>query len=66
MKLDVLGLAFSGHNPDVLRRDNPIDTLDALSDESVFSHNLKHLLRTCFTAQGSETSARTASEDNSE
>jgi hypothetical protein len=54
MKSYVLSLVFSGHNPDILWRNETIDPLDGLPQEGIFSHNLEHLLGAGFPAQGPE------------
>ena len=60
----ILGHILRGHNPDVFRRDEPIDSLDGLPKEGVFPDDLKHLLGAGFPAQGPETSPGAAGKDN--
>ena len=65
MKLYVLGFIFSRHNPDILRRNKAIDSLDGLTQKGVFSNNLEHLFGPGFTAQGPEPDAGATGKDDS-
>lgn len=64
MKTDILSLVFSRHDPDILRRNKTIDSLDGLPEESISSYDLEHLLRRAFTTQGPEANTRPPSKDD--
>jgi len=64
MKTDILSLIFSRHDPDILRKDKTIDSLDGLPEEGISSYDLEHLLRRAFTTQGPEANTSPPSKDD--
>jgi hypothetical protein len=65
MKSYVLSLVFSGHNPDIFRRNEAIDPFDSLPQEGIFSCDLEHLFGAGFPTQGPEAGPGTACKNDS-
>ena len=64
MKFQILRFILCCDNPDIFRKNKAIDPLDGLPQQGVLAHDLEHLLRAGFPAQGPEPGPRAASKDN--
>jgi hypothetical protein len=64
METGILNLIFCRHDPDIPRRNKALDSLDGLAEESIFSHDLEHLLGTGFSTQRPEASAGATGKNN--
>jgi len=64
MKSDILGFILGSHDPDVPLRNKSIDSFDGLTNKTIFSHDLEHLLWAGLTAQRPKASTRATGEDN--